>query len=243
MEDKRITIRPIGISHAGDGFPKEQVERQRLKFSQAATLRDLSEEYAWFSLALMYLHVRLMGRDPWGDYVRDCGRDDTFQITMRFDKPVFKGMEIYTDHEWNHVLWAMPKDQWPDYCEWMGQVAFVDRDLQRVARIRTQTFPIADPLYFDRAVVLPVQCPTVDITVFALDTNHGCIYVQPGDHPLLDLPRVMRSDVTFPDTKVWATAILEGHPNPFGMAEQATQVDPLQELVERVKKARNQDES
>lgn len=244
MDKDRINVRPIGLSYHGEGIPADKVDRHWMQIGQAATLKDLSAEYAWFSLALMYSRVPLMGRDPWADYVAESGHDETFQVTIKFDRPIFRGLEIGTNREYNHVLWAIERERWDDYCKWMGRVSFVDRDQQTAVRLRTQTLSIADPLYFDKVVIMPVNCPMVEITAFVLDASYGCVYMQPSEeHPLLDLPRVVTHVVPFADTKIWATAVLNNHPDPFGLVERVLEVDPVQELAERVKQAREQDEN
>lgn len=238
MSDERIDIKPPGVTHAGDGFHQSPVERHRLAFSRAATFQDLAEDYVFFTLALMYARVPLMGRDPWNDYLAQEGRGDTFQSTVECQRPVFQGLEVGRDVAFNHVLWAMQKQDWEPYCAWMGQLAFTDRDQDKVTRLRTQRLTVADPFYLQRVVVLPDDVPTVDVTVFWLDTNLGCVYMQPGSNLVLDPPRLVTTTRTFPDTVAWARAILDNKPDPYATAERVMDVDPLVELAARVKEAR-----
>jgi hypothetical protein len=230
-------IKPPGITDHGIGVSHEPVDRRQLKISQAATLRDLSDEYAWFSLGPLYKYVRLMGRDPWGDFIDETGRDESYQLTLRFTKPVFVGLEIGQDESWNHVLWAMKRDEWEEYCEWMGRLSFVDRDINMVTRLRTQEINIVDPIYLDRCAVLPLDVPTVPVTVFALDTNQGCVFVSHSSSPFAP-PHVVETGEVLPDTRAWAQAILTDVADPYLAAAQADDYDPIAELAARVKAAR-----
>jgi hypothetical protein len=233
----RPDIKPPGVTDHGVGVSEERVDRRQLKISQAATLKDVSDEYAWFSLGLLYKYVRLMGRDPWGDFVDEMGRQDTYQLTLKFTRAVFDGMEVGPDPDWNHVLWAMPRDEWDEYREWMGRLSFVDRDMNTVTRLRTQDINIMDPIYVDRCAVLPLDIPTVPVTVFALDTNQGCVFLSPSASPMAP-PHVVVTGEVLPDTQVWAAAILNEDADPYQAVAQAADYDPLAELAARVKAAR-----
>lgn len=240
MNDKRVDLRPQGLSYVGEGIVDGVAQRHELRISQATLLRDLAADYVFFTLALVYSRVRLMGRDPWADYISERGKDAVFQITMKFERPIFKGLEIGLDHEWNHVLWCMERSEWEDYCQWMGRIAFVDRDRGNVTRLRTQRVLIADPLYFQRAVVLPEDCPCAEVNCFWLDSNQSLTYLRSGQHPLLDPPHLRTVFSCFRDTRLWAEALLGGHPDPYAHVDRSMEMDPVKELEARVRKAREE---
>lgn len=240
-------IRPVGVSYGGESTREATAEAVRLRLSRAANLSDLRGEYEFYSDALLYLGVRLGPINPWADFLQAKGQDIQ-RISLNFGKPIFQGLNAPNgDRAWNHVLYGMPKEHWEKFLAFMGSLAFHDRELDLLTRLREQRIIVADPLYFEKAVILPDRCPTVAITAFVLDTNKGSTYFKTGDHPLLDLPRVVRSKQVFEDTEIFSTALKDEHaPDPYGAidrrkSELAGQSVEEIELEERVRRARESD--
>lgn len=211
------------------GASREKLQPHVLRISEAAQLADLTEEYAFFTPALIYMRVRLLGRDPLAQFALESHHDVT-PVSMKFAKPVFRGLNLGHDVSWNHVLFGMPQEYWEAFKGFMGTMAYLDRQLKRISRVRTKEFSIADPLFFEHATLLPPVIPTVPITVFCLDTNHGCAWIEPGNHALLDLPALRTTTKVFEDTAAFAQAILNDSSNPYDAvnAVQAQQAfDPV----------------
>lgn len=241
-EQGPLQLRKLGLHYAGDGPPPAAAQTYQQQLSQAATLRDLAGEYHFYTLAIVLTRVRLMGRDPFADFLAEYNQE-VIPWTLQFTRPIFKGMHVGADQTWNHVLFGLPKTHWSHFANWFGQVVYQDRDAQLVTRIRTQEIPIADPLYFERAVILPADCPTVSITAFVLDTNQGCHYFRVGEHPLLHVPELVYTPQRYQDTAVFGRALVtDDVADPYGRAAQAltppgVSIEEL-ELTERVRKAR-----
>ncbi len=231
--------KPVGVTYAGEGLASANTEVVRKAVSAAATLKDLTEEYHFYSPALLHIGVRLAGIDPYADWLAER-HVEVGRISIRFNKPIFKGMNLGKDLEWNYVLYGMPKEHWKTFNGFMGTLSFHDTDYGLLTRLRTQEIDIADPLYFEGVTILPATCPTVAVTVYALDTNKGCTYIRLGSHPLLNPPQVTRSQQSFDDTCIFAHELQTGdNPNPYGRIEQAQGPDVLErEIQERVRKAR-----
>lgn len=220
MPNELPKMRTIGVVK-GDNAPPEMVRTYQAKLSTAPALKDLVADYAFYSPAMIYLGNPLTF-DPLHHFRMEYGQDVT-PFSIRFNKPVFRNMcrSTEADQEWNHVLYGIGREHWDHLSKFLGSMAFTDRRTGRLTRIRTQEIEIADPLYFQKAVILPDDCPTVPITVFCLDTNVGCWYMKTGDHPLLDLPYVAYEPQAFADTKAFAKAIMRNNPNPYSAVDQA----------------------
>lgn len=240
MDVPRPTTFRVGVTAAPAGMSREQVELHRLKVGKATSLKDLTEEYAFYTPALVYTRVRLLGRDPWWQFLQEYGKE-VFPLTLRFDKPIFSGLHamIYRtgralakstsianrpavlDEAWNHVLYGMHKEHWDAYKAFMGTMAFVDRSLGLVTRIRYKDMDIADPLALSRVIVTPSATPLLPITVFCLDTNKGCTWIEPSVQPLVTLPSLQSSAMVFDDTRAFALAVLNDEANPYAAVDAA----------------------
>jgi hypothetical protein len=215
-----------GITSAATSIAKEKFQPHALKFSQAATLAELCLEYVFYTPALIYMKVRLMGRDPFAQFIQEYQRE-VIPVSMRFNKPIFSGLSLGGDTSWNNVLFGMEVSHWDAFVAFMGTMAFLDRDLGFMARVRTKTFMIADPLYFEKAIALPREMPVVPINVFCLDTNKGCAWIEPGVHPLLDLPELKTTAKVFDDTALFAKAVMGEQDNPYKLANIAGPPEPV----------------
>lgn len=231
----------VGAVRGRDGFPKEKVELAEKRVSQAANLTDLGKEYHFYTPALLYLHVRLMGREPFHDFSAEYGKS-VVPISLKFDKPVFKGLETDNNPAWNHYLYGIEHEHFLPFLTWLGSLTISDVARNFVARLRYREIEISDPLYLAKIVVAPKEIPRVKIVAFCLDTNKGCYYVEPAKDPLLDLPTARYTKQSYDDTVRFAQAVLSGNHNPYGAMEAGQTKDGLsieeQEIRKRVAEAR-----
>lgn len=220
------TIRPPGITRAGEALRNERAEAVELKLSRATELRHLTDEYEFYTDALLYARVRLCGANPYLDFLNTVGKD-VGKISMCFPERIFSGLEIGGDENWNHALLGMPKEHWPAFCSFIGSLAFHDRDLDLLTRVRTQDLRIYDPLYLAKQIRWSTDMPTVGITAFVLDTNRGCTYFErpfetPAVTPLLPgggslfAPRVVETCRSYDDTFLFAHSLGKDAPDPYG---------------------------
>lgn len=229
----------MGLTASRDDFPREKVRIHQLRISAATSLKNLLDTYDFYTPALVHLRVRLFDRDPYLNFVEEYGTE-VIPISIRFNRAVFRGMSLGAEKSWNYYLYGMEKEHFQAYRQWFGSLAFTDREANRVSRIREKVIEIADPLYFERAVILPTEIPLIPVVVFCLDTNHGCWYVETGANPLLDLPEVKFTHDVFPDTRIFASAILGDQSDPYGVVDEAKGVDPVKELEDRVRQDRKE---
>lgn len=232
----------VGAVRGRDGFPKEKVELAEKRVSLATNLTDLGKDYHFYTPALLYLHVRLMGREPFHDFAAEYGKP-VVPISLKFDKPVFKGLETDGNSAWNHYLYGLEHEHFLPFATWLGSLTISDVERNFVARLRYREIELADPLYLAKLVVAPKEIPCVRIVAFCLDTNKGCYYIDPAKDPLLDLPIARYTKQSYDDTVRFAQAVLSGNRNPYGAMEAGQTKDGLsieeQEIRRRVNEARN----
>ena len=237
MENKpwKATI----VRGRGD-FPKERVAVAERAVAGAANLRDLGEQYHFYTPALLYLHVRLMGREPFHDFLDEYGKV-VVPISMKFDKPLFKGLEVQGNSAWNHYLYGMEHEHFIHYLRWLGSLAISDPDRGLLTRMRYREIEIPDSLYLAKIVTAPAEVPMIKIVAFCLDTNKGCHYMEPGRDPLLDLPQARYTRQSFDDTVRFTQALSQGA-NPYEVEDRRQAKDGLsleeREIRERIRRAR-----
>ena len=237
MAKERLPFKP-GLQAAPHSFPKERARVHELRLSAATTLSDLTNQYAFYSPAMIYMFIRLMGREPLWDFVEEYGKE-VVPVSLKFNKPLFEGLTVDGDRTWNYVLYGMEHEDFNEFRKWMGTLTFMDRDKGLVHRIRYQDIQIVDPLFLDRTVVLPLDIPTVPVTVFALDSNKGCCWLQCGD-PVMDLPTLRYTGEVFKDTQEFSDALLLENENPYGAvsSKNKTPEELEQETWEKYKRAK-----
>lgn len=222
----------VGWSESTDKFGKERVRKHQLKLSAAANLTDLSEEYAFYTPALLYLKVPLHGRDLFQAFLQEYGKD-VLPLSVRLNRPIFQGLDVGPHPDWNYLLFAMEREHWKAFFPWMRSLTFRDQGARRIFRTGDKPIRIADPIFFERAVVLPREIPCIEVAVFCVDGSDACYYLEEGQHPLLDLPRLRREE-PFEDTRKLGAAMLKNHPRPFDVIER----QPEEDVIDRVREAR-----
>lgn len=221
---ENLRIIPEGVTQAPTISAAERTPIQLAKISQSAKLGDL-KEYAWFTPALLYMYVPLT-RDPLADFQVEHQLE--LQVfSFRFEKPIFRGLDVRNDSQWNHVLYGVEADKCEQLLEHLGTVGFMFNNVEPavLCRLRTQPLEIIDPLVIDRGRTISLPADAVSITALCLDTSRGCYYFRtqgdrlPGDfRPRLlphHRPRAVFSDKPFDDTVKLTKALRSGHARPY----------------------------
>lgn len=164
----------------------------KMKYSLAATLEDLKEEFFFFTHALLFAVTKLVD-DPVFDFLSSL-RQPVTPVRLEFDKPVFSGLETRFSKRLNHTLFAIPKDLAGQLEHYLGQVCVIDTKGGNFWQVIAQDIPIADPLALSKASVLPSICPMVVVTVFAIDSMLWSKGIQPATNPPINLPTVLTTD-------------------------------------------------
>ena len=226
----------IGWAEGSEKFGEERVRLHRLRLSQAATLKDLSDQYVFYTPALLHMVVPLCGRDPFTVFQREYNKE-VLPLSLRFNRPIFQGFNVGGIKDWNYLLFAMEREHFQHYLSWMQSLTFADRERGVVYRLGDKTIQIADPVFCEKTFILPQEIPCIDVTVFCIDGSRGCYYVEEGAHPLMDLPS-LRTAEPFEDTQKLTQALLAREANPFKSIEREEE----QDVIDRVREARKNQE-
>lgn len=197
---------PEGLSRGSTVDPFEQAKVGQLKLQAAKALQELTGEYAFYTPALLHVFGQLPF-DPLTDFQRDVRRD-VASFSVRFNLPIFRGLAVPDDASWNHVLYAMPREDWPDYLHWLRGVAVLDRAKGCLTKVRVTPIQILDPVAHDYRV--GDQPRFVEIHYIGLESNHGSHYLtNPAGNPLAK-PQAMWMSQAYRDTCALAEALLSG---------------------------------
>ncbi len=222
----------VGWTESSHKFGRETVRKHQLRLSEATMLKDLAEEYVFYTPALLHIVVPLQGCDPFTVFLQEYNKE-VLPLSVRLNRPIFKGLDLGPIKDWNYLLFAMERKHFKHYLPWMQSLTFADRPRNRIYRLGEKQIRIGDPIFFERAVILPQNIPCIDVTVFCIDGSDRCYYMEEGAHPLLDLPAVW-SEEPFEDTQKLAKALLAGKEKPFEVIESET----AQDMERRVREAR-----
>ena len=153
------------------------------KFSNAARLADLAEEYVFFTHGLLFTHAFWL-RDPIVDHiVEQKGEADPFHIQLPM--PIFRWFDAkdpsgnVVDDSWNYQICAIPKEQWDPLFAFLSTISGSNRQTKMFHLTAVQKVPIADALAIQRMTVAPKELPTVDCYCLAILGNRRSVYFAP----------------------------------------------------------------
>ena len=172
--------------------PVKSGEYFKLKFSQAATLNDLSQEFFFFTHGLLFAVTKLAD-DPVFDFFSSLKSPCT-PFKMEFDRAIFKGLNTKFSRKYNYTLFAAPRELMPGLEAHLSTVCVVDVEGNNYWHVAVQTVPIADPLALAKTAILPSPCPMVDITFLGIDSMLWTKGLEPSLNPPIELPRVVTID-------------------------------------------------
>jgi hypothetical protein len=171
----------------GNGF----INKYPLPVGRAKSLTELGDEYAFFTPAILYLYARF--RDaPLADFVYMVRRDCKFYF-RKFDKPVFAGLEARSnkDPAWNFALWAVKREHWQPFSDWMVSLTLTYADTESVCAVGEQRLTVLDPLAVDRSPLWHVDLPQVEVTAFGVNGNRFQAGFAPAKDLLRDRPTLL----------------------------------------------------
>lgn len=144
------------------------IDKTPLKFGERTNyLFPFCERYAFFSPAILYLWGRFTDA-VLIDFLETIQRRVEF-YHYKFNLPLFQNLNAYNgDPSWNHVLWAVEKEFWPQFIDHLCAAVLTDSIQGHVYRIGYQEFQIVDPLCLDRSMILSASLPLVTIGAFGV---------------------------------------------------------------------------
>lgn len=166
------------------------VPAEQLKLGRAASLRELEQDFVFYSLAIPegfcplpeHPHVTLQ-REHFPDFT---------PYMLSFDRAIFSG---FGPHH-NRTLYAIDKTRWETLANLLRGITLVDRPRRLMMQLRLKEIQVLDPLEWQRR-----RFPTPNGTklqVACLETNQGCYYVEAEDW-LRNPPQLRYTADTFPD--------------------------------------------
>lgn len=190
---------------------------ERLRVGARTRLTDLlGENFVFFTPAVLFVTAPV-SVDPFEAFCEEFNQGYK-QLSMRFDRPVFRGLDVGGDAEWNHVLYAMPAEAWRAYKSYLGTVAISDMR-RRIYRVRLQDFRIMDPLFSGVAASLD-ELPIVPCTAICTESNVGSGFMlveesKPWQAPLFSF----QAQTRYADTEAFLDAVSKELPDPYGAKE------------------------
>jgi hypothetical protein len=216
--------------------PQDGIPYHVARLSAATALKDMEAEYAFFTTALLFTHGEWT-RDPVEDYLTKHPTAYPFHINL--PRPVFKGLEVGASLDWNYRIMACLKTDWEGddgLCGFLMSLGGIDRHKRRYHRMLVQKITIPDVFSLERATILPVPLPTVDVITFGVDGSNWRVGFEPASDPPCNQATVVKLR---PDPEVvrLASAVLSGHPSPFRVV-QPPPAEELDRFVSEVKRLR-----
>jgi len=191
--DKPLTL-PIQAEPSRLDTPADwhgRVPKRPLPCRSAKALAELQSEYAFFTPAIGYLYGQFHD-GFWLDFFASVQQPSIVLYWYRAVQPIFAGLEIGADAEWNHLLWAVPLVLAEPLQRFINAITCVQRETQQVWRFGVQSLVILDPLAIQQRRVLQPPYPMLSITAWGIASPQGYWCFAPGDvqrQPRLIHPR------------------------------------------------------
>jgi hypothetical protein len=151
--------------------------------AQVKALAPFAERFAFFTPAIPYLWGRFADALLFHFLELQGCRVDFFHT--KFDRPLFQGMTAPDgDADWNYVLWAVERQHWQAFEDYVLAAVVADTPRKTVVRYGSQDLMLVDPLAASRQIVVTTAflCP---VTVFGVRSNKATVAVKevPGTLP------------------------------------------------------------
>src|SRR5262245_28573115 len=118
--------------------------KHELPLRSSTTLLDMTDEYSFFTPAILYI-LGILNDHPLIEFMYEYQREVPF-FWRRFDKPLFRGLEVDDDPGWNHALWALQREHWDVFCSFYCSLAVSNIAPRRLFRVGMQLIDVVDPL-------------------------------------------------------------------------------------------------
>lgn len=153
FSDLSLPVLPFDMIKAGDFHLKDAYfEKTKLKLGTLKRLKDLEEDFYFFSLALPYIYGRFQDHF----FVEYCNtiKEKIDVYYYAFKSQVWDGLTTPDgDADWNFCLFALEKPYWPSFLDYICSLTFIDQTKGNCWRFGFQQFQLRDPLEEDRAIL------------------------------------------------------------------------------------------
>jgi len=193
---------PEGITKAANLIIEASLPSRLLKAPKTVdSFCCLLADYALFTPALVYLTTPF-DVDPFVMYAQETGISLPLEKFTN-GKACFGNLystTVTSKENWNTVLYALPKEFWPSFCNWFATCAFRTAD-GRLRRVRTQEIALHDS-----------GCESVPVVAFTVETNEGSFYLQKKESIFVAR---FDTELKYNDTILLADAVNREEPNPY----------------------------
>lgn len=165
--------------------------RYNMQTGSADRLGQFIEKFSFFSPALPFIYGRMTDR-PLIEFMEQYQGSEPHFLTRRFRHPIFQGMEVDGNQIWNHVLWAVERQAYRQFENFVLSVTLSDSPKRVIYRHGVTDTEVSDPLFLEsHPVYMPDQVPWLPITVFGVDGSKAAVTVFRS--PSRDGPRVIHA--------------------------------------------------
>lgn len=206
-----------GISGERRVYGDEAAGRPLERLKSGASLVQLQTDYVFFSYAPMFLYGGLTF-NPVQEWINLHNMPQCVFIVPMPMRVFNLADTTLGETKWDKILWAVEKEYWERLALHIGSIGLIDRGKKLFSRGLCQAIPVVDVAAVDKMQVLPTQLPTVEIFVFGVDSNRGCIAFPRPKNLLVELPRLVNHG-TLPETARMAKALFENNPNPYQQSQ------------------------
>lgn len=184
------------------------VEKEELRIGQAESLKAMGDEFVFFTPAILY-RFGVISDAPLIDFLTEYGKYCLFYYKL-FDYALFAGLEFPDgDACWNRALWAVHKEHWAPFVDFMTSMAVSVRELEALHLIGMQTVRIMDPVVVVRSGAWALT-ESVDIHAFGVMSNRCCVAFDLQTRPLWAAP-VVKQFSPMPEVEIFRRSWLLGH--------------------------------
>lgn len=215
MTDETPKLAPESAAFLGPPVDARGVVRKyHFTVGPAESLAAFQEEWAFFTPAVMYLRGGF--EDAYLiDYMYELQEEVRFCF-HKFDRPLFDGLFTPTgDADWNYVLWALRREYWDGFVDFVCSISVADVDAKHVWRYGLQEVDVVDPVALSGRAVITAP-PLLRVGAFGIYGSRNRLYFRRSPSPF-GAPRLASSQPHHEDV-VFAKAYFEGR-NPISAKE------------------------
>jgi len=218
MTNKALTY-PIGASGFRRRYDDEDAGPPLQMLKEGKTLRDLADDYTFFTYAPLFLYGGLE-HNPIQEWLNMRGLGEVVHFVFLPRDVVNLALTATSVQPWNRLLWAVENKHWNDLAHHIGGIGLLDGGRKRFTRVICQQIPIAD-CGLGNAGRISSDAYPVEIYVFTVDSNHSCWPIAPARDLAYDVPKLLHV-APREETIELAIALLSSSEDPYRVIEERT---------------------
>ena len=153
------------------------------------TLSDLSREFRFFTVGVLYAAIPKLHRDLVKDFIAsmpELAASSGIGMFSSQGSSFFSGLGTHLVHnqylDMDRVLYAVRNDAWEDCRAFIGGARFIDPATCNMHRILLYKIPVVDRVRLAKPGII-TELPTVPVTVFAVTSDTQFSYLTAATYP------------------------------------------------------------